>query len=105
MSPDVVVVRVAGPWETATERGISRFVARMAGGRLSLNVDWISDAGRIVQSIPIDTPPGAENLPLARVRSESDPTDSAVYFDTAGGETFVLIVGMPGEARFGPASN
>ncbi len=104
-APDVVLVRVAGPWQTATDNGISRLVARSSGGQIMLNVEWISNAGQIVQSMPLNAAPGTENLPLARVRGETGPADSAVYFDTAGGETFALIVGAPGEARFGPASN
>ena len=105
VGPDVVLVRVAGPWQTASGTGISRLVAHTAGGRISLAVDWISDGGQIVQSMPIAAPPGAENLPLARMRSETGPADSAVYFDTPQGDTFTLIVGPPGEARFGAASN
>ena len=104
-APDVVLVRVAGPWQTAQGSGISRLVGRSAGGRVSLAVEWISDAGQIVQSMPLAPAPGIENLPLARVRGETGQTDSAVYFDTSGGDTFALIVGAPGEARFGPASN
>lgn len=105
VAPGVVLVRVAGPWQTATGSGISRLVAHSAGGRISLTVDWISNNGQIVQSMPIAPPPGAEDLPLARMRGESGPADSIVYFDTPHGDTFTLIVGAPGEARFGAASN
>jgi hypothetical protein len=105
VGPDVVLVRVAGPWRTATGSGVSRLVAHSAGGRISLTVDWISNSGQIVQSMPIAPPPGAEDLPLARMRGESGPADSAVYFDTPSGDTFTLIVGPPGEAKLDAASN
>ena len=105
VSPDIVVVRVAGPWETANDRGFSRLVGQAAGGQLALSIEWISDSGSIVKAMPLPMPPGAENLALARARGETGPADSAVYFDTPGGDTFVLVVGAPGEARFGPATN
>lgn len=105
LAPDIVLVRVAGPWETATDRGFSRLIGRQAGNRLSLVVEWISDGGQTVQSMPLDAPEGSGGLALARMRSETGPADSAVYFDTPDGDTFVLVAGPPGEARFGPASN
>ena len=105
VSPDIVVVRVAGPWETASDRGFSRLVGQAAGGQLALSVEWISDTGNVVQAVRLPMPPGAENLALARARGEAGQADSAVYFDTPGGDTFVLVVGAPGEARFGPATN
>jgi hypothetical protein len=105
VAPDIVLVRVAGPWQTAAGGGISRLVARSGGGAVALAVEWISDSGQVVQSMPVAAPPGSENLPLARIRNDSGTADSAVYFDTPDGNTFTLIVGPPGEARFGAASN
>lgn len=105
VSPDIVIVRVAGPWETASDRGFSRLVGQAAAGQLALTVEWISDSGSVVKAARLPLPPGAENLALARMRGENGPADSAVYFDTPGGDTFVLVVGAPGDARLGPATN
>lgn len=105
VSPDIVVVRAAGPWETASDRGFSRLVGQATGGQLALSIEWISDSGSVVKAMRLPMVPGAENLALASMRGESGPVDSAVYFDTSGGDTFVLVVGAPGEARFGPATN
>ena len=102
---DIVLVRVAGPWQTAGDRGFSRLVGKAESGRLAVALEWISESGAIVQTMPLPVPPGAEDLALARVRGENGPADSAVYFITPGGETFVLIVGAPGDARLGPATN
>ncbi|MFC5068293.1 hypothetical protein [Flaviflagellibacter deserti] len=107
---DVVMVRVVGPWEADGRKGFSRLVATAFGGQLSMHVQWISDAGEIVATQELEGSAEAPQLALATVRAENGKDNSAVYFDTpedAQGfrETFVLIVGQPGDARFGPATN
>lgn len=104
VGPDVVLVRVAGPWQANGQRGFSRLVGTAAAGSIALSVEWVSDSGAVVQSMPLTSPPGSQNLPLARMRGQTGPEDSALYLDT-GNDTFVLIVGAPGTAKFGPASN
>lgn len=101
---DIVVVRVAGPWQAEDRRGFSRLIGRAADGNISFALEWISDEGAVVESLDLPSPPGAEHVPLARTRSDPGEEDSAVYFDTPEG-TLVLIVGVPGDARFGPATN
>jgi len=102
---DVVMLRVAGPWQSGGQRGVSRLIATAGGGRVGLSVEWISDAGAIVRALPLAVPPGAEHVPLARTRNDTGGGESVVYFDTPDGDSFVLMVGAPGVAKFGPASN
>lgn len=102
--PEVVLVRVAGPWQADGQRGFSRLVGTAAADGVTLIVEWISDAGELVRSTPLAAPSGSQNLALARVHGETGANDSIVYFDT-GDDTFVLTVGAPGEAKFGPATN
>jgi hypothetical protein len=107
---DVVMVRVVGPWEADSRKGFSRLIATAFGGQLSMHVQWISDTGEIVATQELEGSAEAPQLALATVRAENGKENSAVYFDTpedAQGfrETFVLIVGAPGDARFGPATN
>jgi hypothetical protein len=107
---DVVMVRVVGPWDADGRKGFSRLVASAFGGQLSMTVQWISDTGEIVATQELEGSAEAPQLALATVRAENGKDNSAVYFDTpedAQGfrETFVLIVGQPGDARFGPATN
>jgi len=104
IGPDVVLVRVAGPWEAGGQRGFSRLVGTATAGSVALSVEWVSDAGAVVQTMPLTSPQGSQTLPLARMRGETGPEDSALYLDT-GDDTFVLIVGAPGQAKFGSASN
>ena len=47
---DVLLVRVAGPWETADQKGFSRMIAKATGGKLALSVEWVADDGAIVQA-------------------------------------------------------
>ncbi len=107
---DVVMVRIVGPWEADGRKGFSRLVATAFGGQLSMHVQWISDTGEIVATRELEGSAEAPQLALATVRAENGKENSAVYFDTpedAQGfrETFVLIVGQPDDARFGPATN
>jgi hypothetical protein len=105
VAADVLMVRIAGPWQSGNQRGFSRLVATGAAGHVALSVEWIGDAGNLVHALPLQPPPGAEHLPLARMRNENGQGESVVYFDTPAGDTFVLTVGAPGDARFGAATN
>jgi hypothetical protein len=105
VSPSIVLVRVAGPWEAGGQAGFSRLVATGSGNRVSLSVEWIGSQGTVVQAIPLQAPPGAEQLPVARIRNQNSGAETSVFFDTPAGDTFVLAVGAPGEASFGPATN
>jgi hypothetical protein len=110
ISPEVVLLRVVGPWKDGDRRGFSRVVARVSGGELKLYVQWIDQAGGIAQSAEIDGAEGVPQLALAEVRVDAGGEDSAVYFDTPADaqgfrETYVLIIERLGEARFGPATN
>jgi hypothetical protein len=102
---DIIMLRVAGPWQSGGQRGVSRLIATGSGGRIGLSVEWIADTGAIVSALPLAVPPGAEHVPLARVHNETGGGESVVYFDTPDGDSFVLMVGAPGVAKFGPASN
>jgi hypothetical protein len=101
----IVLVRVAGAWQAGGRSGFSRLIVTGAANRVSLSVEWIGSDGAIVQTQPLAAPPGAEQLPLARIRNQGSGADTSVTFDTPAGDTFVLVVGAPGEATFGPATN
>lgn len=105
VSPSVVLVRVAGPFQSGGQVGYSRLVALGSGNRVSLSVEWIGSQGTVIQALPLQTPPGAEQLPVARMRNQGGGGQTSVFFDTPAGDTFVLVVGGPGQASFGPATN
>jgi hypothetical protein len=107
---DIVIVRVLGPWTAEGKSGFSRAVGKVSAGDLSLYVEWITDDGEVVRTTQIEESAETPQLALATIRSETGDEDSAAYFETpedAQGfrEIFVLIVGEPGNARFGPATN
>ncbi|MDX6807601.1 hypothetical protein [Terrihabitans rhizophilus] len=107
---DILMVRVLGPWAADGGSGFSRAIGKVSAGALQLYVQWISDEGEIIQTQEIEQESETPQLALASVRSETGDEESAVYFDTPQDEqgfreTFVLIVGAPGTARFGPATN
>jgi hypothetical protein len=107
---DILMVRVLGPWAADGSSGFSRAIGKVSSGTLQLYVQWVSDEGEIIQTHEIEQEAETPQLALASVRSETGDEESAVYFDTPQDdqgfrETFVLIVGAPGSARFGPATN
>lgn len=107
---DILMVRVLGPWAADGGTGFSRAIGRVSAGALQLYVQWVSDEGEIIQTQEIEQESETPQLALASVRSETGDEESAVYFDTPQDEqgfreTFVLIVGAPGSASFGPATN
>jgi hypothetical protein len=114
LSTDVAVVRVVGPWSTATQRGYSRLIEVLSGGTLALYVQWIARGGngadQIVQTMKVVGAEGVSDLPLAQIRVDAGQSGSEVQFQlpmSAQGEmqSWTLDVGGPGEAQFGRASH
>ncbi|BCJ90721.1 hypothetical protein IZ6_14560 [Terrihabitans soli] len=105
VSPSVVMVRVIGAWQAAGRQGFSRVVALGSANRITLSVEWIGPDNSVVQALPLQVPPGAEQIPVARMRNQGGGGQTSVFFDTPAGDTFVLVVGGPGQANFGPATN
>jgi hypothetical protein len=107
---DIVIVRVLGPWSAEGKTGFSRTIGKVSAGNLSLYVEWVTDEGDVVETTQIEESAETPQLALATIRSDTGDEESEVYFETpedAQGfrETFVLMVGKPGDARFGPATN
>ena len=111
VSHEVVLVRVAGPWSSEGRNGLSRIVATITGGKLSLYVQWLADGNnRVVETRELPGAADAPQLALATIRTERDADGTVLYMDAPEDEqgfqeTYVLIIGAPGEARFGPATN
>jgi hypothetical protein len=105
VSPSIVLVRVIGAWQSGGRQGFSRLVATGSGNRVSLSVEWIGPESTVIQALPLQAPPGAEQIPVARIRNQGGGGETSVFFDTPGGDTFVLVAGAPGQASFGPATN
>jgi hypothetical protein len=105
VSPSVVLVRVVGGFQSGGQSGFSRLVVLGSGNRVSLSVEWIGSQSTVIDSMPLQAPPGAEQIPVARIRNQGGGGETQVFFDTPAGDTFVLVVGGPGQASFGPASN
>ena len=105
VSPSAVLVRVVGAWQASGQTGFSRLVAMGSGNRVALTVEWIGSQNTVVHALPLEAPPGAEQPPVARIRNQGGGGQTSVFFDTPAGDTFVLVVGGPGQASFGPATN
>jgi hypothetical protein len=107
---DVFVVRVAGPWKSEGRQGFSRVVGVNAGDRQRLYVQWLSEPdGAVVETKELVDEEAAK-LAFGDVRAEPSDTGLSMFLDTAPDkdglrDTWVLIVGEPGETRFGPATN
>jgi hypothetical protein len=105
VSPSVVLVRVIGGFQSNGQAGFSRLVVLGSGNRVSLSVEWIGSQSQVISSVPLQAPPGAEQIPVARIRNQGGGGETQVLFDTPAGDTFILAVGGPGHASFGPATN
>jgi hypothetical protein len=115
VAPEVALVRIIGPWDTAEQRGFSRFVVVVKDGVPALHVQWLADAGTGQGAAPVESVvvKGAEalpSLPLAEVAVDPGRNDSEVTFALphpkgAEGQSYTLDVGLPGDARFGPESH
>jgi hypothetical protein len=107
----VWAVRIAGGWEADGRRGFSRVIGTFEGDRQKLTAQWLAEPdGRVVASKVLEDEEAAK-LTFGDMRAE--PEDSGgvtVFLDTlpdADGirDTWVLVLGAPGDARFGPATN
>ncbi|RXF73918.1 hypothetical protein [Hansschlegelia zhihuaiae] len=107
----VWAVRIAGGWEADGKRGFSRVIGTFEGDAQRLTVQWLAEPdGRVVGSKVLEDEEAAK-LTFGDMRAEpEDRGGVTVFLDTlpdADGirDTWVLIIGGPGEARFGPAMN
>lgn len=115
VAAEVALVRIVGPWDTAEQKGFSRLVALVRGGAPTLYVQWIATGASPADNTVVQTAlvAGAEavpTLPLAEVAVYPDRNNSEVTFALphprgAEGQSYVLDVGLPGDARFGPESH
>lgn len=107
----VWAVRIAGGWEADGKRGFSRVIGSFEGEKQKLVVQWLAEPdGRVIESKELEDEEAAK-VTFGDMRA--DPEDRGgvtVFIDTlrdADGlsDTWVLVIGGPGEARFGPATN
>lgn len=110
LSNEIALLRIVGPWQAEGKKGFIRVVGTTSGGRLTLYAQWITQSGEVFATAEIPEAAEKPELALGDIRVEAGDPESSVYFDTlpdAQGfrETFVLMLGFPGEARFGPATN
>jgi hypothetical protein len=107
---EVLMLRAVGPWKTADAKGFVRLVALAQDNKLDFYVQWIDDSGKVVETKRLEGADQAPQLALADIRVETGEDESSVYLDTpkdAQGfsQTYVLVLGEPGKAQFGPATN
>lgn len=107
----VWAVRIAGGWEADGLRGFSRVIGTFEGDHQKLTVQWLAAPdGRVINEVVLDDEEAAK-LTFGDMRAEpEDRGGVTVFLDTLPDrdglrDTWVLIIGAPGEARFGPATN
>lgn len=107
---ELLMLRPIGPWKTADAKGFVRLAALAEDNKLNFYVQWIDDSGKVVETKRLEGADQAPQLALADIRVETGEDESSVYLDTpkdAQGfsQTYVLVLGEPGKAQFGPATN
>lgn len=107
----VWAVRIAGGWEADGKRGFSRVIGTFEGDRQKLTVQWLAEPdGRVIEAKELEDEEAAK-LTFGDMRAEpGDRGGVTVFLDTLPDsdgirDTWVLILGEPGDARFGPATN
>lgn len=107
----VWAMRIAGGWEADGKKGFSRVIGSFEGDRQKLTVQWLAEPdGRVVNAVELNDEEAAK-LTFGDMRAEpEDRGGVTVFIDTlrdADGlsDTWVLVIGAPGDARFGPATN
>jgi len=106
----VIALRVGGPWEADGKRGFSRVIGVLNGDRQRFYVQWLEEPDfRVVETKELQDPDAAE-LTFGDVRAEPADTGVTVFLDTIPDkdgmrDTWVIVIGEPGDARFGPATN
>ncbi|GGE43961.1 hypothetical protein GCM10007276_21360 [Agaricicola taiwanensis] len=113
IDPTVFAVRVVGPWSEGDLQGFSRVVLVAEGDTPKLYVQWVEQPSEgepnIIATIEI-AQVAEEKLVFGDIRVEASQNDASVFLDTRVDvqgfrETYVLNVGAPGRAQFGPATN
>lgn len=107
----VWAVRIAGGWEADGRKGFSRLIGSFESGGQKLTVQWLAEPdGRIVAAKTLEDEE-AQKLTFGDFRAEPEDSGGVTMFlDTIPDrdglrDTWVLVIGAPGEARFGPATN
>jgi hypothetical protein len=107
----VWAVRIAGGWDADGRRGFSRVIGSFEGERQKLTVQWLAEPdGLVIEAKELEDEDAAK-LTFGDMRAEpSDSGGVTVFLDTLPDsdgirDTWVLIIGGPGEVRFGPATN
>lgn len=111
VAANVTVARVASPWSTADGKGFSRVIGVIDGTRQRFYAQWLTEPdGRVIETREIEDNDAAR-LTFGDIRAERGSTGGVTLFlDTQPDrdglrDTWVLILGAPGEIRFGPAMN
>ncbi|GLK75604.1 hypothetical protein GCM10008171_08580 [Methylopila jiangsuensis] len=111
VAANVTVARVASPWSTADGKGFSRVIGVIDGTRKRFYAQWLTEPdGRVIETREIEDNDAAR-LTFGDIRAERGSTGGVTLFlDTQPDrdglrDTWVLILGAPGEIRFGPAMN
>ncbi|MDR4306953.1 hypothetical protein IHQ68_10015 [Chelatococcus sambhunathii] len=107
----VWAVRIAGGWEADGRKGFSRVIGAFEGDKQKLTVQWLAEPdGQVIDAVELDDEEAAK-LTFGDIRAEpEDKGGITVFLDTVPDndglrDTWVLVIGGPGDVRFGPATN
>ena len=107
----VWAVRIAGGWEANGKKGFSRVIGAFEGDRQKLTVQWLAEPdGQVIDAVDLSDDEAAK-LTFGDIRAEPEEKGGiTVFLDTVPDndglrDTWVLVIGDPGDVRFGPATN
>lgn len=106
----VFALRIAGTWEADGKRGFARVVGQIEDGRQRFYAQWLGEDGKVVATKEAVDDEAAK-LTFGDVRAEpGQEGDVTVFLDTVPDkdgmrDTWVMVLGAPGDVRFGPSTN
>ncbi|MFC7051339.1 hypothetical protein ACFQI3_01400 [Hansschlegelia quercus] len=106
----VFAVRRAGDWQSDSGKGFSRVIGVLDAGKQRLYAQWIAgDDGHVVATKEVVDEEAAK-LTFGDIRAEPGDEGVTVFLDTEPDkdgmrDTWVMVLGAPGDVRFGPATN
>lgn len=106
----IFALRRAGSWDADGAKGFSRVIGVTDGDKQRFFAQWLAESDGHVVATKEVVDEDAAKLIFGDVRAETGEDGVTVFLDTEPDkdgmrDTWVMVLGGPGDVRFGPATN